>query len=49
MRVENEDGQHLIVADEQLLSLEDTVRVMPTAQYLNVAVRCNLFVMQRNA
>ncbi|KAF1792976.1 Leucine-rich repeat domain, L domain-like [Phytophthora cactorum] len=38
MRVENEDELLLIAADEQLSSLEDVVRVMPTAQYLNVAM-----------
>ncbi|KAG3034182.1 hypothetical protein PC121_g2852 [Phytophthora cactorum] len=40
MRVENEDELLLIAADEQLSSLEDVVRVMPTAQYLNVAFNC---------
>ncbi|KAG7378224.1 hypothetical protein PHYPSEUDO_010401 [Phytophthora pseudosyringae] len=40
MRVENEDEQQLIVADEELSSLEDVVRVLPTAQYLNVAFNC---------
>jgi hypothetical protein len=38
MRIENADEQQLIVADENLLSLEDVARTMPSAQYLNVAV-----------
>ncbi|KAL4160649.1 hypothetical protein PRNP1_001213 [Phytophthora ramorum] len=37
MRIVNADERQLVVADEQLSSLEDVVRVMPTAQYLNVA------------
>ncbi|KAF4029676.1 hypothetical protein GN244_ATG18623 [Phytophthora infestans] len=40
MRVENEDELQLIVADEQLSSLEDVVRTMPRAQYLNVTFNC---------
>ncbi|KAG6620162.1 L domain-like protein [Phytophthora cinnamomi] len=37
MRIENALERQLIVADEQLASLEDVARVMPDAQYLNVA------------
>ncbi|KAE9047278.1 hypothetical protein PR002_g1106 [Phytophthora rubi] len=37
MRIENALERQLIVADEQLSSLEDMVRVMPNAQYLSVA------------
>ncbi|KAE9051901.1 hypothetical protein PR001_g983 [Phytophthora rubi] len=37
MRIENALERQLIVADEQLSSLEDVVRVMPNAQYLSVA------------
>lgn len=45
MRVENESERHLIVANEELSSLEDVVRIMPMAQYLNVAVStCDIIV-----
>lgn len=43
MRIENELERQLIVADEQLSSLEDVVSVMPNAQYLNVAVRAGVW------
>ncbi|KAL4109684.1 hypothetical protein PRIC1_001380 [Phytophthora ramorum] len=39
MRIVNADERQLVVADEQLSGLEDVVRVMPTAQYLNVAMK----------
>ncbi|KAL3672333.1 hypothetical protein V7S43_003022 [Phytophthora oleae] len=49
MRVENESERQLIVANEELSSLKDVVRVMPMAQYLNVAFNClsNLGELQK--